>query len=62
MSNSKIINPGKTVNIGSKDHLLQIQHKGNRVDIVDHFDKGKKSVPLHIVTKVDKNGKISTEW
>ncbi|MFH1207907.1 MAG: hypothetical protein V1668_04940 [Patescibacteria group bacterium] len=58
----KSINPGRTIDIGSSDHLTQIQHKGDRVEIVDHFDKGTKPVDFHIITTVDRNGNVSTEW
>jgi len=52
------INPGRTLNIGSPDHLTQIQHKGNRVDIVDHLDHGSDGVKAHIVNTVTPDGKI----
>jgi len=52
----------KTVNIGSKDHLTQVQVKSDppRVDIVDHFDKGPNPVPAHVVTTVGPDGQIKT--
>ncbi len=59
MSDLKPINPGQTFNIGSADHLTQIQHKGNQVEIVDHFDKGPLPVDYHIVTIVGPNGQIT---
>ncbi|MFH1461089.1 MAG: hypothetical protein ABIF84_01575 [Patescibacteria group bacterium] len=58
----KPIGPGQTFNIGTPDHLTQIQHKGDRVDIVDHFDHGPDPVDLHIITKVRKDEKIDFDW
>ena len=58
----EIISPGQSINIGSSDHLTQIQHKGDRVDIVDHFDKGPDSLPVHIITTVEADGTISTDY
>lgn len=58
----KSINPGQTLNIGRFDHLTQIQHRGNRVDIVDHFDKGPYPVDFHIIHHIDKKGKIDIDF
>ncbi len=58
----KPINPGKTFNIGSSDHLTQIQHKGKYIDIVDHFDKGNDPIDFHIITKINPDGSINTEY
>ena len=55
-----VVNSGQTFNIGSKDHLTQVQHKGDRVDIVDHMDHGRNPVDVHIITSVDRNGNITT--
>lgn len=55
---SKIINPGGTINIGSLDHLTQIQHKKSYVDIVDHFDKGDSPVPFHSVVRIKSDGSM----
>lgn len=60
-TNIQPINPGQTYNVGSREHLIQTQHKYDRVEIVDHFDKGKYPVPVHIVTKIDRNGEIDTD-
>lgn len=56
------LNPGQTQNIWNGDSLTQIQHQGDRIDIVDHFDKGQDPVDVHIITTVDKNGKITYDW
>lgn len=56
----KPLNPGQTFNIGSPDHLSQIQHKGDRIDIVDHMDKGKAPVDVHIITSINRDGSIDT--
>lgn len=58
MSGFKFVNPGRTANFGSSEHLTQVQHKGTHVDIVDHFDKGSKPVDVHVVHRVNHNGKI----
>ncbi len=55
------INPGQTFNIGTPDHLTQIQHKGPHVDVVDHFDKGPDQVPIHIVTCINRDGTIDVD-
>lgn len=56
----KPVNPGQTFNIGTQDHLTQVQHKGFRVDIVDHLDKGPNPVDVHIVTQIGPGGSIQT--
>ncbi len=56
----KPLNPGSTHNIGSAEHLTQVQHKGDHVDIVDHFDHGSKPVPAHVVTQVDGSGNVNS--
>jgi hypothetical protein len=55
---------GKTTNIGRPDHLTQVQVKSEprRVDIVDHFDKGPNPAPAHVVTTVEPNGTIKTNY
>ena len=59
MSKDLIIkNPGQNINIGSKDHLTQIQHKKDCVEIVDHFDKGDRPAPIHTVVRINSNGGI----
>lgn len=58
----KPLNPGQTMSIGTPDHLTQIQHKGNRVDVVDHFDHGKNPVDCHIVTTIGPDGKIDSNF
>ena len=55
----KPLNPGKTFNIGSPGWLTQIQHKGNRIDIVDHADKD--GMPVHIIHRIDKEGNIESD-
>lgn len=59
MSDPRIINPGKTVHIGSPNHLSQMQHKGDRVDIVNHFDHD--GLPVHSVMHVDSSGTITDD-
>jgi hypothetical protein len=54
------VNPGQTFNIGSSDHLTQVQHKHDRVEIVDHFDKGPNPVGVHIVARVDRSGNVDS--
>jgi hypothetical protein len=46
------------MNIGAPDHLSQVQHKGDRVEIVDHMDHGRDPVPVHVVATVDRRGRI----
>lgn len=58
MSEIGIRGPGQQVNIGSSDWLTQVQHKGDRVDIVDHADHD--GMPAHVVTSVDRDGNITT--
>ena len=62
MSDLKQLKPGQTMNIGSSDHLTQIQHKINRVDIVDHFDHGIKPVNFHVVHSITSDGKIKSDY
>ncbi len=62
MDEIKPVNPGQTMNIGSTDHLTQIQHKGDEVQIVDHFDHGPDPVDAHIVTKIGPKGNIDMDW
>jgi hypothetical protein len=57
----KPLNPGQTLNIGTSDHLTQVQHKYDRVDIVDHFDKGPNPVDCHIIHTVDRKGNIDID-
>lgn len=54
------INPGQTFNIGSLDHLTQIQHKGSFVDIVDHCDHG--DTDFHIRHRIGPDGSIEIDW
>jgi len=60
--NIKPLNPGQTHNIGTPDHLTQIQHKGTHVDIVDHMDRGPNAVNAHIVTRIGPGGSIKTNF
>jgi len=53
------IGPGRTMNIGSPGWLTQVQHKGNRVEVVDHADHD--GMPVHIVTRIGKDGRIRTD-
>jgi len=53
------INPGKTGNFASPNHLTQVQNKGDKVDIVDHLDHF--GVPTHLITNIDKDGNIRSE-
>lgn len=57
--NMRPLNPGQTFNIGNPSWLTQVQHKGDRVEIVDHADHGGMSG--HIVTTVGLDGKITTK-
>ncbi len=57
----KPLNPGKTMKIGSPSWLTQIQHKGDHIDIVDHAHKTPGIPNLHIITSIDKDGKITTD-
>jgi hypothetical protein len=54
------INPGDTMNIGSDDHLIQIQHKGDHIDIVDHHKDFGYEHP-HTITHIDRDGNIDSE-
>ena len=60
--NVKPLNPGHTFNIGSPDNLIQIQHKFDHVDIVNHFDHGQNPLDLHLVTHIDSHGKIINDY
>jgi len=53
--------PIRTTNIGSPDHLTQVQEYGDRVEIVDHFDHGSNPVDLHIVQVVGADGSINSD-
>jgi hypothetical protein len=53
--------PIRTTNIGSPDHLTQVQEFGDRVEIVDHFDHGLKPVDLHLIHTVGADGSIDSE-
>ncbi len=57
MSDPKIISEGQTINIGSCNHLTQVQHKGDSVDIVDHLDHN--GIPAHFITSVKSDGTLS---
>lgn len=57
----KPLNPGQTQNIFRDDHLTQVQHKGDRVDVVDHFDKGQNPQDLHIIHRIGPDGSIETD-
>jgi len=57
----RILNPGRTENIWSPEILTQVQHKNDRVDIVEHLHHGPNAVPVHEVIEVGKNGEISIE-
>ena len=56
------LNPGQTMNIFQGDALTQIQHKGDRVETVDHLDKGGDPVDAYIVARVARDGTISFDW
>ena len=58
--NIRPLNPGKTENIYSGEHLTQIQHKSTHIDIVDHHDKGSQPVPLHSITRIAPDGSIKS--
>lgn len=55
------LNPGQTMNIYENDHLTQVQHKGNCVEVVDHFDHGPSPLDLHIVTRINGAGEIDVD-
>ena len=57
----KPINPGRTFNIFTDGHLTQTQHKGDRVEVVDHFGHETIPVPGHIKTSIDRDGNTNTE-
>lgn len=57
----KPVNPGQTHNIYKDGNLSQTQHKGDRVDIVDHVHEPKESGP-HVITTVDKKGNIDSDF
>lgn len=58
----KPLNPGETMNIGTPDHLTQIQHKITQIDIVDHFDHGPSPIDAHVVTTILPNGTIKSNY
>lgn len=60
-NNISPLNPGQTMNIFQNGHLTQIQHKFDKVQIVDHFDKGVLPVQAHLVTTIDSSGNITTD-
>jgi len=58
--NIHIKGPGQTINMGSSDWLTQVQHKGDHIDIVDHFHNSQTGlgVPGHEVMSVDRDGNL----
>lgn len=58
------INPGHTGNFWDHDSqtLTQVQHQGDHVDIVTHFDHGPEPLPLHIVTRVNPDGSMDDDY
>ena len=56
------LNPDQTMNIFQGDALVQIQHKGDRVEFIEHLDKGPDPVDVHVVTRIDKDGSITFDW
>jgi len=57
----KPINPGQTFNTFSSGTLHQVQHKGDRVDIVDHVYH-KTPEETHIVHTITPDGKIDSDY
>jgi len=55
----RILGPGQKENIGSPDWLTQVQPDKQGADIVDHAEKS--GMPVHIVTRVDANGKTTSD-
>jgi len=54
------IGPGDTMDIFGDNHLTQVQHKGTRIDIVDHHKELGHDHP-HTVTSVDRDGNMDSE-
>ena len=54
------LNPNDTMNIYDNNHLTQIQHKGDHIDIVDHHNEIDKKYP-HTITSIDRDGNIDIE-
>ena len=57
----KPLAPLQTDNIWSGEHLIQTQHKGSHIDIVDHIDKIHPDAG-HIITRVDRDGNIDINF
>jgi hypothetical protein len=63
MSIPKPLNPGETQHIWSPpDHLTQVQHRIDRIDIVDHFDHGRDAVDYHHIMHIDKDGNLDIDY
>jgi len=46
----------KRSNLFNQDVLIQLKKDGNALKEVDHLDKGKDSLDVHVVHKISKNG------